>query len=66
MGKDVIAGKAPVRHEDRASAIKIAVDHLAEGGKFVFEPSWLDNDIQIPLGKQVIERNGMEGVEAPF
>lgn len=66
MGKDIIAGKAPVRHEDWVCAIKIAVNQLAEGGEFVFEPARLNNDIQMPLGKQVIERNGMEGVEAPF
>ncbi len=29
-------------------------------GKFVFKPARLDNDIPIPLGKQVIEGNGME------
>ena len=64
MGKDIIAGKAPVRHEDWASAIKIAVNQLAEGCKFIFEPARLYDHIQIALGKQVIEGNGVEGVEA--
>lgn len=39
MGKDVIAGKAPVSHEDGEGAIKTAVYKLAESGKFVFEPA---------------------------
>ena len=64
MGEYVKAGKAPVSHEDRQAAIKITVDELAEGGKFVFKPARLDNDIQISFGKQVIERNRMQGVEA--
>lgn len=42
MGKDVIVGKTSVCHEDGATAVKIAVDQLAEGGKFIFEPAWLD------------------------
>jgi hypothetical protein len=42
------------------------VHELAESGKFVFELPRLDNDIQIPLGKQIIERNGVERVESSF
>ena len=60
MGEDVIAGKAPVSDKDRKAAIRVAVYELAESGKFVFELPGLDNDIQIPLGKQIIERNGVE------
>ncbi len=41
MCEHVPAGKAPVRHEDRAAAIHIAVYELAESGKFVFEPAGL-------------------------
>ena len=64
MCKDVIAGKPPVSHEDWETAINIAVNQLAEGCKFIFEPARLYDHIQIALGKQVIERNGVEGVEA--
>lgn len=60
MCEDIIAGKAPVCHEDRTAAIRIAVYQVAEGSKFVFEPAGLDNHIQISFGKQVKERNGME------
>ena len=65
MGEYVKAGKAPVCDEDRKAAIKIAVDELAEGGKFVFKPARLDDDIKVSFGKQVIERNCEEGVESP-
>ena len=64
MCEDIIAGKAPVCHENRAAAINIAVNQLAEGCKFIFEPARLYDHIQIALGKQVIEGNGVEGVEA--
>ena len=64
MSEDVIAGKTPVCHEDRAATVNITVYQPAESGKFVFEPAWLDDYIQIPPGKQVIERNGVERVEA--
>ena len=55
MCEDVIAGGSPVSHKNRTAAINITVYHLAECGKFVFAPAWLDDYIQIPLGKQVIE-----------
>lgn len=66
MCKDVIAGKPPVSHEDWETAINIAVNELADSMKFIFEFSRLENHIQKPLGKQVIQRNGMERVEASF
>ena len=60
MSEDVIAGKSSVCHENWAAAINIAVYKLAESGKFIFEPAWLDDYIQISFGKQVIQRNGVE------
>ena len=63
MCEDVIAGKAPVCNEDRGAAINIAVYKLSEGSKFVFASARLYDGIQIPLGKQVIQGNGMDGVE---
>ena len=65
MCKDVIAGP-PVSHEDWETAINIAVNELADSVKFIFESSRLENHIQKPLGKQVIQRNGMERIEASF
>ena len=60
MSEDVIAGKAPVRHENWAATVNITVYQPTEGSKLVFKSAWLDDYIQIPLGKQVIERNGVE------
>ena len=36
IGKYVIAGKAPVSHEDWVASIGIAVDQLAKSSKFAF------------------------------
>ena len=37
---------------------------LAEGGELILESAGLEDYIQIPPGKQVVERNCVEGIES--
>ena len=64
MSEEVIAGEAPIGDKYGCAGIGIPVSEVADSAELILVHAWLKHAIQISFAEDVVQGNGVQGIEA--